>query len=86
MLAERHRRPPGGRTCGACSSTAATSVAASATVSSPSLIERLRAEGHDTLLVSWHPGPGGPEPFYLARGFVPTGQIVDGEIEARLTL
>jgi RimJ/RimL family protein N-acetyltransferase len=50
------------------------------------LAERLRAEGHRTLLVSWHPGEGGPEPFYLARGFVPTGTIEEGEIEARLTL
>jgi RimJ/RimL family protein N-acetyltransferase len=49
------------------------------------IVERLRAEGHDTLLVSWHPGRGGPEPFYLARGFEPTGRVVDGEIEARLT-
>ena len=50
------------------------------------VIEKLRAEGHATLLTSWHPGPGGPEPFYIARGFAPTGQIVDGETEARLTL
>jgi diamine N-acetyltransferase len=51
-----------------------------------SLAARLRAEGHDTLLVSWAPGAGGPEPFYLARGFVPTGVVEDGEIEARLRL
>ncbi|MET0458229.1 MAG: GNAT family N-acetyltransferase [Ilumatobacteraceae bacterium] len=50
------------------------------------LVDRLRAEGHQSLLVSWTPGPGGPEPFYLARGFVPTGVIDDGEIEARLAL
>ncbi len=50
------------------------------------LTDRLRAEGHRTLLVSWHPGEGGPEPFYLARGFVPTGRTIDDEIEARLTL
>ena len=46
----------------------------------------LTAEGHETLLVSWAPGAGGPEPFYLARGFVPTGAVEDGEIHARLTL
>ena len=49
------------------------------------LVARLRAEGHESLLVSWHPGPGGPEPFYLARGFVPTGEVDDDEIVARLT-
>ena len=37
-------------------------------------------------LVSWVAGKGSPEPMYLARGFVPTGNIHDGEIEARLTL
>lgn len=46
---------------------------------------RLRGEGHGSLLVSWRPGPGGPEPFYLARGFVPTGEVHDSEIEALLT-
>jgi RimJ/RimL family protein N-acetyltransferase len=50
------------------------------------LAEHLRAAGDTTLLVSWVPGPGGPEPFYLARGFVPTGVVDDGEIEGRLTL
>ena len=50
------------------------------------LTAQLRAEGHETLLVSWHPGAGGPEPFYVARGFVPTGVVEDGEIEARLRL
>ena len=49
------------------------------------LVARLRAEGHESLLVSWHPGPGGPEPFYLARGFVPTGEVDEDEIVARLT-
>ena len=50
------------------------------------LAEHLRADGHDTLLVSWHPGASGPEAFYLARGFVPTGVVEDEEIEARLHL
>lgn len=50
------------------------------------LTAQLRADGHDTMLVSWHPGAGGPEPFYLARGFVPTGVVEDGEIEARRQL
>lgn len=50
------------------------------------LIDRLRAEGHRRLLVSWHPGHGGPEPFYVQRGFKPTGVVEDGEIEAALDL
>ncbi len=37
----------------------------------------------DTLLTSWVPGKGSPEPFYLKHGFVPTGEIIEGEIEAR---
>lgn len=39
--------------------------------------------GDSTMLVSWETGRGSPEPFYLARGFEPTGRIVDGEVEAR---
>ncbi len=50
------------------------------------LLDRLRADGQSTLLVGWVPGPGSPEPFYLARGFVPTGRVEEGEIEARLHL
>ena len=45
-----------------------------------------RAMGDRTLLTSWVPGRGSPKPFYLARGFEPTGQIVDGETEGRLVL
>lgn len=45
-----------------------------------------RAMGDETLLTSWEPGRGSPEPFYLSRGFEPTGRIVDGEIEGRLHL
>ncbi len=50
------------------------------------IADECRSEGATTLLTSWEPGRGTPEPFYLANGFVPTGQIVDGEIEARRTL
>ncbi len=50
------------------------------------LVEQCRAWGDETLLVSWEPGRGSPEPMYLASGFEPTGRIVDGEIEARLRL
>ena len=35
---------------------------------------------------SWVPGPGGPEPFYLGLGFVPTGEVHDGEVVGRLAL
>ena len=42
--------------------------------------------GATELLVSWVPAPGGPEPFYLGLGFVPTGAVHDGEVEARLPL
>lgn len=49
------------------------------------LIEQCRAWGDNTLLTSWVPGKGSPEPMYLGYGFVPTGEIVDEEIEGRLT-
>ncbi len=42
--------------------------------------------GADSLLVSWREGPGSPAAFYLARGFVPTGERWDGEVVARLPL
>ena len=67
-------------------STAATSAAGSATGCSPGSSIGCGPRATTSLLVSWTPGPGGPEPFYLARGFVPTGVVDDGEIEARLTL
>lgn len=51
------------------------------------LLERMLAdEGASALLTSWEEGPGSPRPFYLGRGFVPTGRIVDGETEARVDL
>jgi RimJ/RimL family protein N-acetyltransferase len=50
------------------------------------LAERERLSGHTQLAVSWVPGPGSPEPFYLALGFVPTGEVHGGEIVARLPL
>lgn len=50
------------------------------------LVERLRAEGHARLKVSWVDERGGPAPFYRGLGFEPTGEIHDGEIEAVLAL
>lgn len=48
--------------------------------------DQCRRTGDASLLTSWVPGRGSPEPFYLRRGFVPTGRIVDDEIEARTQL
>ncbi len=49
------------------------------------LVDELRADGHATLLVNWNLGPGTPEPFYLARGFVKVRELDDVEVEGRLT-
>lgn len=49
------------------------------------VVEQCRAWGADTLVTSWVPGRGTPEAFYIGYGFEPTGNIVDDEIEARLT-
>jgi diamine N-acetyltransferase len=38
------------------------------------------------LFVSWCPGPGSPEPLYLGYGFVPTGEVEEGEIVGVLAL
>jgi RimJ/RimL family protein N-acetyltransferase len=48
--------------------------------------DECRARGDTTLLTSWEEGKGSPEPFYLTHGFVPTGEIIDGEIEGRWNL
>jgi RimJ/RimL family protein N-acetyltransferase/ribosomal protein S18 acetylase RimI-like enzyme len=45
-----------------------------------------RSEGASGLLTSWVDGKGSPDRFYLERGYEPTGEIVDGEIEGRLDL
>ncbi|MEP6298699.1 MAG: GNAT family N-acetyltransferase [Ilumatobacter sp.] len=50
------------------------------------VIDRARAMGATALDLSWSEGRGSPEAFYLARGFVPTGEIEDDEIVARLDL
>jgi RimJ/RimL family protein N-acetyltransferase len=50
------------------------------------VVAELRAEGHRVLKVSWVDGPGGPRPFYERLGFVPTGEVVDGEVRAELAL
>lgn len=50
------------------------------------LTDHLRSQGIGSLITSWGEGPGSPRPFYEGLGFVPTGEIVDGETEGRLTL
>ena len=50
------------------------------------LAEQLREQGHRTVRTSWVQAEGGPEPFYLGLGFVPTGEFDDGEVVARLAL
>lgn len=51
-----------------------------------SLVDFWHDLGHDTMLTSWVPDlPGTPEPFYRRFGFVPTGDIDDGEVVARWT-
>lgn len=49
-------------------------------------IEAMRADGHEWVETSWVSGKGTPEPLYRSVGFVPTGEIEDGEIVARLPL
>lgn len=48
--------------------------------------DECRGMGANQLFTSWTEGKGSPRPFYLARGFEPTGRIVQGETEARLDL
>lgn len=46
------------------------------------LEQSLRDQGASAIEVSWAEGPGSPAPFYLARGYVPSGEIHDDEIHA----
>jgi RimJ/RimL family protein N-acetyltransferase len=50
------------------------------------VIEEAKLWGGKTLLVSWMPGIGSPEPLYLSMGFEPTGEMDEDEIVARLVL
>ncbi len=45
-----------------------------------------RESGSVALEVSWAEGHGSPRPFYERRGYVPTGEIEEGETVARLEL
>ncbi|HEX8025490.1 MAG TPA: GNAT family N-acetyltransferase [Candidatus Limnocylindrales bacterium] len=42
--------------------------------------------GGTSLSLSCHPGDDGPQPFYERYGFVPTGEVMDGEIVMNLNL
>ncbi len=43
-------------------------------------------DGGSELLTSCVPGPGSPQPFYEGFGFVPTGEVDEGEVVLRLDL
>jgi RimJ/RimL family protein N-acetyltransferase len=45
--------------------------------------DEVAAWGHDGLSTSWIPGRGSPEPFYLGRGYEPTGQVDGSDVVAR---
>jgi len=52
------------------------------------VVDDIRSSDPDAteLLTSWVPGPGGPEPFYVKFGFVPTGEVEEGELVGRFRL
>jgi diamine N-acetyltransferase len=51
------------------------------------VIDHVRAKGlFDTLELSYVPGPGCPEPFYLGLGFLHTGRVDENEIVLELPL
>ncbi|MEU6660958.1 GNAT family N-acetyltransferase [Streptomyces sp. NPDC046821] len=51
-----------------------------------SVADEIRRRGGNTLTVTWHPGPDGPEGFYLGLGFRPTGEQSGGQTVAELRL
>jgi diamine N-acetyltransferase len=46
-------------------------------------IDEVRERGGTEIYTSWVDQPDGPGPFYLRRGFEPTGEIDDDEVVAR---
>ncbi|MEU0666680.1 GNAT family N-acetyltransferase [Streptomyces lavendulocolor] len=46
----------------------------------------IRRRGGTRLVVSWHPGPDGPEAFYLGLGFRPTGETSGDQRVGELAL
>ncbi|MFI8167910.1 GNAT family N-acetyltransferase [Streptomyces sp. NPDC086081] len=51
-----------------------------------SVARELRRRGRTELHATWHPGPDGPEGFYLSLGFRPTGEISGGQTVGVLDL
>lgn len=50
------------------------------------VVAECRRMGADALVLSWGEGRGSPRPFYERAGFVPTGRMIDGEVQARLVI
>ena len=51
------------------------------------VIAHVRSKGlFSSLVVSYVPGPGCPEPFYVRAGFQQTGKVDDGEVVLELPL
>ncbi len=44
-----------------------------------SVLKEARERGVSRVTVTWHPGEDGPEEFYKRLGFVPTGEVLEGE-------
>lgn len=44
--------------------------------------ERCRQQAATAVEVTWVEGPGSPAPMYRARGYEPSGRLIDGEIHA----
>ncbi|MEU7662505.1 GNAT family N-acetyltransferase [Streptomyces lincolnensis] len=51
-----------------------------------SVAAEIRRRGGKEFHVTWHPGPDGPENFYLRLGFRPNGETVEGETVGVLEL
>ncbi|WDV52601.1 GNAT family N-acetyltransferase [Streptomyces coeruleorubidus] len=51
-----------------------------------SVADELRRRGTKQLYVTWHPGPDGPEGFYLGLGFRPNGETSEDQTVGVLDL
>ncbi|MEW2448727.1 GNAT family N-acetyltransferase [Streptomyces parvulus] len=51
-----------------------------------SVAAEIRRRGGEECWVTWHPGPHGPEPFYLGLGFRTDGKTSEGETVGVLNL
>jgi diamine N-acetyltransferase len=50
------------------------------------VVQACRERGDTHLDVCFKEGIGSPAPLYLGYGFVPTGEVIDDEIVARIAL